>query len=927
MADDSRQAVDREQRLDDLLVEYLEAAEAGTAPDREELLRRHPDLADELAAFFADQDQFDSLVAPLRTPEPASVSGPTEPHGPPPQGTAFTVRAFGDYEVLEEVARGGMGVVYKARQVSLNRTVALKMILKGEFASAEDVQRFRMEAEAAANLDHPNIVPIYEVGAHEGQPYFSMKLIDGGNLGQHVGRLADRPHEAARLLAAVARAVHYAHQHGILHRDLKPANILLARGDKRPACPPAGKLTSEDAWGYEPHVTDFGLAKRVQADAGLTRSGAVVGTPSYMAPEQASGRKSALTTAADVYSLGAVLYELLTGRPPFKADTPLDTLLEVVHREPVPPRALRPAVPRDLETICLKCLHKEAGKRYASAAALGDDLQRYLAGEPIQARPVGRLERLGRWCLRNPALTAAAAGLAVAVLLTCAFGLSAARSAADLRVALAEAERHAGEAQRQAEEAQRERARADASFRQAHEAVNRCLRLSEELDPVPGVQPLRKRLLAATLQYYQKFLRERGDDPALKDELAATYFGIGQISTATGAQTKALEAYGQALALYEELARAHPDEPRYQADMARALGNRSAIQAVISRPDGARASARQALALVERLVRDHPTDRQFLRDLAGATEHLAHRDRDAGDFDRALERFRQARSLFEQLLCVNARSAAAQEDLALCVNNTGALYGKVGRYGEALRCFEEAGALRAKLAAEEPANAAHQLALAASCRDVGLTYQHLGRRDEALRCFERAHDLRERMARENPGLTQYQSDLAAVLNDLGNVRLANKELKQALACYNEALKIQERLARIDPNVAYLKNDLARTHYACGRVLSANRQYQDALRAYGRARALQEKLVRDDPGNHEHQHDLATTLQGVGQALADLKRPEEGLAVLGQAAEHERAALKLAPGVPKYRRSLADLDDAVAESARRLGRPKEGVGNR
>jgi serine/threonine-protein kinase len=919
MADDSRQAVDREQRLDDLLVEYLEAAEAGTAPERGEILRRHPDLADELAAFFADQDQFDSLVAPLRTSGSAPGSGPTVPDGPPP-GVPFTVRAFGDYELLEEVARGGMGVVYKARQVSLNRTVALKMILKGEFASPEEVQRFRMEAEAAANLDHPNIVPIYEVGEHQGQPYFSMKFVEGGNVGQHVGRLLDRQQEAARLLVAVARAVHYAHQRGILHRDLKPANILLSFSG-RSESGAAGLMPLIEG---VPHVTDFGLAKRVGGRSTappLTHSGAAVGTPSYMAPEQASGRKDALTTAADVYSLGAILYECLTGRPPFQADTPLDTLMEVVHREPIAPRLLRPPVHRDLETICLKCLQKEPGKRYAGAAALADDLRRYLAGEPILARPVGRLERLGRWCLRNPALTAAAAALAVAVLVSCAFALSAARSAADLRTALAEAERHAREAQRRAEEAQRERARAEESFRQAHQAVNACLRVSNDLDPVPGVQPLRKRLLAATLQYYQEFLQERGDDPALKAELAATYFGIGEISSATGSQTKALDAYGRALALYQELARAHPDDPRYQADMAHALGNMGLMQAAISRPAAARESTRQALALVERLVGDHPSDRGLLRDLAGSYEQLGARDRDSGDFGQALEHFRQGRTLYEQLLCVNPRSAAAQEDLALCVNNTGVLYGKLDRLEEALRWFEAAGGIRAKLAAEERGNAAHELALAASYRDQGLTHQRLGRRDEALRLFERAKDLRARMARENPSLTLYQSDLAASLNDLGNVHLANQQLKEALARYNEALGIQLRLARIDPNVTHLKNDLARTHYACGRVLGANRQYQDALRAYGRARTLQENLVRADPGDHEYQHDLAETIQEVGQTLAQLKRPEEGLAALGQATEHERAALKLAPQVPKYRRSLGDLDAALAEAARRLGRPE------
>jgi Protein kinase domain len=313
--------------------------------------------------------------APTRPPhEDATVDLAPYPSAASWAPIPSSIQSFGDYEIVREIARGGMGIVFEARQMSLNRPVALKMILAGQLANKTDVKRFYFEAEAVANLDHPGIVPIYEVGRHQDQHYFSMRLVDGGSLAREVPRFRDDPKTAARLLTTVARAVHHSHQRGILHRDLKPSNVLLDREGR-------------------PHVTDFGLAKRVETDSGLTQSGAIVGTPSYMAPEQVAGNQD-LTPAADVYGLGAILYELLTGRPPFRAETPMDTLLQVMERLPAPPRLMNLNVERDLETICLKCLEKVPQRRYADAEALALDLDRYLSGEAISAKSINWLERV-----------------------------------------------------------------------------------------------------------------------------------------------------------------------------------------------------------------------------------------------------------------------------------------------------------------------------------------------------------------------------------------------------------------------------------------------------------------------------------------------------------------------------------------------------
>ena len=370
------------------LAAYLDEACGGDA-----------ELREKVEALFSAEDPADDFLsvvpAPLAEAAKQNVDSLPQPDGQ-------SVLYFGDYELQDEIARGAMGVVYRAEQTSLKRTVAIKMIRSTLLASEEEIARFRTEAEAAASLDHPNIVPIYEIGEHDEQQYFSMKLIEGGTLNCRIERLQKDPKAAARMMRTIALAIHSAHQRGILHRDIKPGNILI------------------DEQG-EPHLTDFGLAKQIESENSMTLSGQIMGTPNYMAPEQAGGGTKDLTTAADVYSLGAVFYEMLTGRPPHRGESLMDTLRLVVEEEPSAPRTIDTKIDRDLETIALKCLAKEPGKRYASAQGLANDLDLWLRGEPILARPVGTGEKIAKWMKRKP-VHAAAAGLAALLMLTLGIG-------------------------------------------------------------------------------------------------------------------------------------------------------------------------------------------------------------------------------------------------------------------------------------------------------------------------------------------------------------------------------------------------------------------------------------------------------------------------------------------------------------------------
>jgi serine/threonine protein kinase len=489
---------DAEKAVELIYREFLLREERGEAPGPEEYVHRFPAYAGRLRQQVELHRALKSEPTCFPAGEATAAPGARER----PARAADRPDVPG-YQVLEELGRGGMGVVYKAWQSRLNRVVALKMILHGDWARPDERARFQTEAEAIARLQHPHVVQVHEVNEHDGRPFLVLEFAAGGGLDRKLAGTPLPARPAARLMEKLARAVHHAHRQGIIHRDLKPANVLLLPPDET-----SGPLDT-------PKITDFGLAKLLRGGVGgQTPPGAVLGTPSYVAPEQASGNAHAVGPPADIYSLGAILYEALTGRPPFRSARAVETLQQVLTEEPVPPRRLVPQVSRDLETVCLKCLHKDPGKRYGTALDLADDLRRFLDGVPVRARPVAAWERAAKWARRRPAAAALVAVLAAAALSLSAGGWLYSTS-------LQAAARREATLRQSSEE----------NFRLALTSIDRML---AELGPAerhgtPQTEPARAKLLREALHFLEQFVTERGDDPAVRAEVDRARSRLGDI--------------------------------------------------------------------------------------------------------------------------------------------------------------------------------------------------------------------------------------------------------------------------------------------------------------------------------------------------------------------------------------------------------------
>jgi peroxiredoxin/tRNA A-37 threonylcarbamoyl transferase component Bud32 len=601
----------------------------------------------------------DSWVKKSKTPQgleqTANLSGAASTADTPLPSDSPRPAVLG-YQILDELGRGGMGVVYKARQLRLNRVVALKMILAGAHAGTKEQERFRSEAEAVAKLQHPNIVQIYEVSESEGRPYFSLEYVDGGSLAQQLDGTPQAARKSAELVAAVARAMDAAHKQNVVHRDLKPANVLLTRDGK-------------------PKVTDFGLAKHMDSEQGQTRTGAILGTPSYMAPEQAAGRNREIGPAADVYALGAILYEMLTGRPPFRGETPMDTMLQVVGDEPIPPTRLQPKLARDLETICLKCLQKMPGKRYASAAALADDLDSFLSGSPIQARPVGPVERGLKWVRRRPA---AAALMAVSSIAAFSLVLGGWVFSARLASALATASEQRQAAEKNEAEAQRQKDLAAATFQKRIEEVDKLIaRLDGRLAITPNSETLRMEFLQEFRGSSERMLKENPNDPSARRQMAYVYRLIGDVWYQSFRDyTAAEEIYQKALGIQQQLVKEFPEAVIYHNELARTFAQRAQMLRDQRKFGDSQAEYRRAIRELDEVARLKP-DPINLEAAAGARYELASCMHQGGKKREAEDLLHETMQMQEQIAADHPDRPTAHDDLsrtsqamAMLVENT-----------------------------------------------------------------------------------------------------------------------------------------------------------------------------------------------------------------------------------------------------------------
>jgi serine/threonine-protein kinase len=731
--------------------------------------------------------------------EPDPRRGDPESTMPPPMSAVAGKKLrIAGYEILEVLGKGGMGIVYKARHQRLDRFVALKMIRAGSSARPEDLARFETEAKAVAAIDHSNIVKIFEIGEHDGLPYFSLEFLPGGSLAAKIGGQPQPVDETARIVEVLARAMHVAHQHKVIHRDLKPGNVLFAAD---------GTIK----------ISDFGLVKRLEGDSGQTRSGSILGTPSYMAPEQARGENETVGPAADQYALGAILYDLLTGRPPFQGTSVLDTLEMVRSREPVPPSQLQPKTPRDLETICLKCLEKEIPRRYPDVLALAEDLRRFRAGETILARPVSGAERLWRWCLRNPWVASLSAAVVFLLVIVTAGSATAAVTVTGQNRALGKAKKLAEEKQAEAEEKQqRAVAAARAANEQNRSAVDSqvdLIRLLEgRLRFAPAIQDDREQLLDKAVARLGAGAHAMTDlrrvvEWAPEDEgrnwrsLASAHYALGRLSLSRNQVPDAMAQFRQAEQIITSRATADPEDLDLQVNWSRIerqLGDVSMNR--LGDTEGAQKYLRRAIEISRACLAKKPDQDVYKSELANSLGFLAGSELTLGHLEKARELYREE---------IDVRKS-----------------------------FSPAEANRLEYRRE----------LASLCAQRAEMFVRMGDLVEGQRLYDQCLYLRERIAAENPDYWPARNDVALSYNQQASMRFPQgRDAAAARKFHQKALLVLEKRAKAEPSDLENKHTLAQTLYyeATCALHSGDKPGSEA--GYRRCLAICNELTTDPKG--------------------------------------------------------------------------------
>jgi serine/threonine protein kinase len=957
--------------LELLYTEFLVREQLGQQPQAQEWYDRFPQWTQELKQLFDVHELMDEVDRPLAGLSGTHGGGSTLGTNGRQGGVEAPGQVVGGYEILEEVGRGGMGVVYQARQRGLGRNVALKMILPPH--GPRERARFRTEAEATAKLSHPNIVQIYEVGQDGDCPFLSMEFVRGESLDKRLAKELMASRAAAELVETLARAVAYAHAQGIIHRDLKPANVLIADCGLRIADSGQRQSAIRDQKSAIPKITDFGLARQLvprdsaDAPSDAPLSGAILGTPNYMAPEQCA-TSGCVGPRADVYALGAILYEALTGRPPFRGQSALDVLELVRSQDPVPPSRLVPKVPRDLETICLKCLAKQPAQRYDSATSLAEDLRRFLAGEPIIARPVGLVERAGRWCRRNPAIAALAGGIALLLVGGIATSTSLAVWALTEKDHAAEHAYRADENAKQAGElAQQERqARelAEYRFEQAEKAVDHYLDAIEANEHLKESDffELRKGLVASAVPFYEDFVRQKpGDrelemkrgrvygrlgflrrqigeveqaaadfkqmraiferlgstDPAVRSELAKSHVGLATVLDELGQKGQAEVECRKSFDLYHGLAAEFPGDVTYQRNLANCRWRLAMVLKGLGKRAEAEAELRAALATTGELATEFPRNSDYQEDLAGLHTILA-TTLAKGAEEEEEGHYREAIRLREKLVEEFPDRAEHRLGLANSHANFGTFFNDLRKREIALVEYQKALVLRKQLAEDFPSIPAYRQHLAQSHRSVAYTLLALRKPADAESDLRQALVLMERLAADFPAIPLYKSELASVHHNLGMLLEDLGKTQEAEPEYRQALAMVVQLAKEVPATPLIRRSLADRYYSLGLVLARLGRFAEAEPEFVQSIALYKELAAEYPDDHGVLKWLAVAQKNLGALLLAMKRPAEAREVHRETMELRIRLLEEFPDDPGYLRGSAATMNHLADSLRNDG---------